>query len=344
MLNPVSSIIRQVTRKVNEPLHILCGCAHERYETGLAKTGHTFYAIRKVNQIKDWNTSYGNIPSNYILLDCTDKEFHLPNHIQFDLVLSHNKFSQFQTLYPVSRQINIPLISLEHTAAVQEWPESLIQARRNMRGDINVFITRYSINSWRWEEKDNTLIIHHMIDADLFKPNKDIIKKPYILSVVNDWKNRDYFCGFYLWARITQSLKDSSLNLPVRVVGDNSGLSQPAGSIDDLVKEYQTAQVFLNTSLVSPIPMSLLEAASCGCGIVSTATCAIPEFFTDGINAFISNDETVLRDRLKLLLSNPDLAYKLGQNARKMVLEKCSQSRFLLQWNDVFQKALNIRY
>ena len=68
MVSPTSSIIRAATRSVREPLNILTFPTHERYETLLCQTGHNFYSYR-AEGIKDWNTNYGEIPDNYILLD-----------------------------------------------------------------------------------------------------------------------------------------------------------------------------------------------------------------------------------------------------------------------------------
>ena len=46
MPNVMSSILRASTRKPDEKLNILTFPTHERYETGLAKTEHNFYAYR----------------------------------------------------------------------------------------------------------------------------------------------------------------------------------------------------------------------------------------------------------------------------------------------------------
>ena len=66
-----------------------------------------------------------------------------------------------------------------------------------------------------------------------------------------------------------------------RIRGNRANLfypaSTPAESVADLVNEYCSSKVFLNTSTVSPIPTTLLEAMSCGSAVVSTATCMIPE-------------------------------------------------------------------
>ena len=67
MTNPVASITRAATRKFSEPLNILTFPTHERYESGLAKTGHDFYAFR-AEGLKNWNEDYAKRPDNYYIL------------------------------------------------------------------------------------------------------------------------------------------------------------------------------------------------------------------------------------------------------------------------------------
>lgn len=333
-MNPISSIIRQATRQSGEKLNILTGCTHEAYESGLATSNHVFYALRKVNQIKDWNCKYRKVPSNYILLPCTEEQGYIPNYVQFDLVLSQNKFSQFQTLAPIAKQLHLPLISLEHTLPPPGYSNEQAEIFNNMRGDINVFISKFSLGRWNWDNRGDTYVIHHGVDSDLFKPDDRIKKNEVVLQVVNDFINRDWCCGYQLWQKLTQ-------NLPIKLVGDTPGLSVPASSTENLIKEYQSSQVYLNTSTVSPIPTSLLEAMACGMACISTSTCMIPEIIEDGVNGFISNDETILRTRIELLLSNSALVRKFGEKARQTIIEKFSLDRFVKEWNNVFYGVID---
>ena len=156
------------------------------------------------------------------------------------------------------------------------------------------------------------------------------------LSVVNDFVNRDYCCNYSGWKRITEGL-------PVKLVGNTPGLSKPAKDIHELASEYQEASVFLNTSTVSPVPTSLLEAMSCGCAVVSTATCMIPEIIKNGVNGYISNNEQDLRGYTKELLEDPSLAAKMGQAARETILEKFSEDKFINNWNEVFDLAYGMK-
>ena len=79
-----------------------------------------------------------------------------------------------------------------------------------------------------------------------------------------------------------------------------------------MVEEYNKCSVYLNTTTLSPIPMSLLEAMSCGCAIVSTSTCMIPEVIDNGKNGYISNDEE-LKMYVQTILKDQDPKEELGR-------------------------------
>lgn len=340
MSNQTASIISKSTRK-EKTYNILTFDTHERYQTQLAKTGHNFYAFRS-DGCKEWNQDYGKQPENYYTLPKNS----IYHGIDFDFILSQSKFGQIQASHQINQMLKLPIVSLEHTLPIPSWPDEQFSQLRQMTGDINVFISKYSVGRWGFTGEPHE-VVHHSVDTNLFKPIEvDKMKAPegtyvtlndHVLSVVNDFKSRDYCCNYSGWQRITKDLN-------TKLVGSCSeGLSKPAHSIEQLVSDYNYASVFLNTSTFSPIPTSLLEAMSCGCAVVSTATCMIPEIIEDGVNGYISNDEAVLKSQIQNLLKNPGLAKELGENARQTILEKFNEDSFVNNWNNIFNKAYGLK-
>lgn len=334
-ISPLSYIIRAATREPDEKLNILTFPTHERYESMLAKTGHNFYAYR-AEGIKDWNETYAKLPDNYHLLDPELESNQIPEYVDFDLILSQNKFGQFQKAIELSKTLHLPLVSLEHTLPMPQWGENTMQQVRGMRGDVNLFISEYSIDAWGWEDRNDTQVITHGIDTDLFCPNLKFLKEgersDEILSVVNDWINRDWCCGFGIWQEVIKGL-------PYKVVGDTPGLSEPAASTEGLVAIYQNSRIFLNTSTISPVPTALMEAMSCGCAVVSTDTCMIPEVIEHGVNGFITNDKEQMKQHLVDLLNDEDMAKEIGDNARQTIVNRYSAEKFVDKWQQILTQA-----
>ena len=325
MSNQAENIIRRANSEKPEKYNILTFPTHERYESQLAKTGHNFY-IFNAEGMKKWNDAFAPIPDNYHMFP----ENTIYQGINFDFILSQSKFGQFQLASQMNNQLRLPIVSLEHTLPIPQLysPEQLA-SMRSMSGNINVFISDFSKDAWAVPGVCE--VIHHSIDSELFKP-MNLDRKPQVLSVANDFVNRDYCLNYYGWQRVTEGLT-------TRLVGDTEGLSKPAESTEKLVEEYNESQIFFNSSTLSPVPTSLLEAMSCGCAVVSTATCMIPEVIKNGVNGFISNDEGELRGYIEQLLNDEDLRKKLGDSARQTVINDFSEKRFINEWNNIFDSA-----
>jgi glycosyltransferase involved in cell wall biosynthesis len=333
MLSPISTILHRTTRG-NRKLNILTFPTHERYQTGFADTNANFYLFQGKG-IKDWKDKYAPLPKNHFLLNGNLGDKQIPIDIQFDLILSQNKFGQFGIAQQLSRALHVPLVSLEHTLPVTGWHYSTVDYMKTLKGDVNIFISEYSRDKWGWSDED-AIVIHHGVDTELFNATNNS-RENVVLSVVNDWINRDWCCNFSGWRRITAGL-------PVKVFGDTPGLSLPTENPTQLAKEYANARIFLNTSTVSPVPTALMEAMSAGCAVVSTSNCMIPEIITDGINGFISNDENTLRARIITLMEKPELAAEMGQKARQTIIDRFSMDKFVKNWDSVLEEASHIVY
>lgn len=318
-------------------LNILTFPTHERYEENLCKTGHNFYSIRYG---KSWDEEYAPIPSNYHIID------ELPDYVDIDIILNHttcDRLLQSQAQYLQSGGDHVlgrcaaPMIRHCHVLPdLVNQPESL-QAYKKLECygiDKNSFISSYSAKVWGYEGAD---VVEHGIDTEFWSP-ADVERQEVALSVVNDWINRDWCCGFNLWESVVRFGQRDQM--PVMVLGKTPGFSKPAKDKAELREYYRRAGVFINTSLISPVPSVLMEAMSCGCPVVSTNNCMIPEIIEHGVNGFMSNDPDELREYAQILLKDKELACKMGNEARKTILERFSLERFISNWNDLFYKTI----
>lgn len=297
---------------------------HERYQSVLAKTGHNFYSFRYEN-CKKWDETYAKRPDNYYYLP----EKSLSSGIGYDFILAQSKFGQLQIAKQIQSFLKIPIIYLEHTLPTNNFSKETLDSMKSIWGDINVFITDHSAKEWK--SPTNFYVVYHATDP-AFSPKWTEAESPYILSVVNDFVNRDYCCNYSGWKRVVE-------DLPNRLVGNTPGLSKPAKDIDDLCKEYNQCAVFFNSSTESTIPTVIFEAMACGKPIVSTNTGAISKLVKHGVNGYISNNENELKEYLKKLLEDKDLRTKFGQESVKIIQSEYSQDKFINAWNYIFKTA-----
>ena len=330
-ISPVSYTTRAATLKDNEPLNILTFVTHERYEPNLCKTGHNFYAYTGEG-IRDWNTNYAPIPDNYCILDKGLGGKQIPLHLDIDLIISQNIGVHYDLAKGISQYLNIP-VNIHHTLPPPAWKKEDLQSLSSKVGVFDVYITDHNRKVWNINP-NNSKVIYHGIDSSFWKPAKKTKRGSYALSVVNDWINRDWCCGYSVW-------KEATADISTKAIGDTPGLSQPASSLEDLRDNYNSCGLFVNTSTYSPIPMSLLEAMSCGCAVVSTATCAIPEIIENGVNGFATNDILEMKEYILAILKDEKLRDSLGKEARKTILNKFSIKRFANEWNEILYKVVN---
>lgn len=327
--------IKSIMRKCDpdRKLNILTFATHERYEENLCKTGHNFYSLPIG---KTWDTDYAPVPDNYHIINT------IPDYVDFDLILTHTSCDRMFKAHQLlsgsdineGNKTGIPILRHTHVLPdVRFDVPSQVTAFQQYPRDKDSFISAYNMAQWGAADAS---FVEHGVDTEFWRDLSDGHgeRDDACLSVVNDWPNRDWCCGFNLWKQTVQGL-------PVKVFGKSPGFSEPASSRHHLREIYQSSRIFYNTSLHSPVPSVLLEAMSCGCAVVSTNNCMIPEVIQNGKNGLVSNDPQELRGFLELLLKDHDLAKELGDNARKTIKERYSLERFVNSWNALLHSTVN---
>lgn len=318
MLNQIIKFKKPLNRKLNI---LVFGITHERYEQQLCLTGHDFLVIEME---KKWNKKYGKIPENYFITD------YIPTHFIPDLILIHVSDHRINHAHGIANKLNLPIIRHTHTLPQCQEEKSAFNPND---AHINTFISDYSMREWGV----NGRVINHGLDTNFWAPTNNE-KNGSVLSVVNFWASRDWACGWSIY----QEIKNMLPEVKFRVLGDNPGLSSPSQSLEHLREELSSCSIFLNTSLHSPIPMSVLEAMSCGCAVVSTDTCMIPEIIKDGKNGLLAKNAKNLASDIEALLQNPQKVVELGNNARETIINDFNIDNFVNNWNNVFYEVIKI--
>lgn len=328
-MNPTRNIIVNFS-DLNRRLKVVTAHTHERQQSLMQNINVDFYAISKPGLTKPWCHHYNPFPKNYTDLGEINN---LPIWLDIDCCLSQNKFAHFELLSNISRRLQVPLLTLEHCWPMPNWSPEQLKQLNSLRGYRNVFIAESQIAAWNVIPDETTRVIRHALDSHLFSPgNNERVNQ--ILCVVNDYKNRGSILGFQDYLEITNGL-------PVRRIGDTPGFSKSAKDVNDLVNEYRTSTIFINTSIFSPIPMSLLEAMSCSCACLSYSACEVPYYIQDGFNGLLYNDIKEAKEKVRLLLNDSYLREILGSNARQTIIEKCNLERFTREWNEVFNEVIS---
>lgn len=313
----------------NRPLTILMTSTHPMTDINLCKTGHTIYNLDIQQFPIKWQREH-SVPENMKIIKSINELPHRP-----DVILSQNIVDQFNTWVNLQFMFDCPIISFEHTLPTEGWLQQGIPERivEDLRGVTRVFITEFSKNEWKCKDATNSHVIYHMVDTEKYNGWEGGNGRSMLL--VNQFTGREWAVG-----NVDKLLTiDAANGHLIDLYGHNAGYNSRPLSNYEVVQKLKEYDVFINTSLRSPIPASLLEAAAVGIPILSTKTCAIPDFFKDGENIMFFETFEECVEKNKELLSNKKLRKQLGAAAREVVLASFNKDRYVADWNKVITEA-----
>lgn len=297
-------------------LNILTFQTHESYQYELAKTGHNFFHLSSDERPDGWNESVRPKPKNVNFIN--ESEVNLKD---FDILLTQ---SQGQNL-KFRGNNTIKKINLEHTYPMTD------DLKIDVDANIKVYISESSKKGW----KDSSgYVINHGIDISEWPECN--YKNNQVISTVNHFKQRDWACGYTMFEAAT-------VGIPNTIYGsmnDEIG-GYPTSSFEDMKKIKSENLIYLNTTLRSPIPFSLLEAMASGMIVVSTPTCEIPRYIRNGHNGILCKDSKSFNVILNDILKNKNKYIKLGKQARFDIKNLASINLFINKWNFIFKKVLS---
>jgi len=113
-------------------------------------------------------------------------------------------------------------------------------------------------------------------------------------------------------------------------------------SASDLADLYESANVFCLPSYCEALPMALLEAMSYGLAVVATPVGAIPELVKPQHTGFLVTPGQVheLAQILERLITDSELASRLGQNAQREVAQAYSPQTVTRRLAQIYDSVL----
>jgi len=106
-----------------------------------------------------------------------------------------------------------------------------------------------------------------------------------------------------------------------------------------------SADLYLNASLIDNMPMSILEAFACGLPVVSSDAGGIPHIIEHGRNGLLApagDAEALAREAMRVF-ADPALGASLASEARSDCVELYGARRALAAWEGLYEEALRSR-
>lgn len=126
-------------------------------------------------------------------------------------------------------------------------------------------------------------------------------------------------------------IKDIARDLPVEFLGWQGHSALPA--------LYQQADILVLPSHSEALGRSVMEAMACGLPVVASRVGGIVDLVEDGQTGFLvpPGDSKALKEKISLLVANPDLRTQMGTRARSRIEEimRMAESANEFLWHEV---------
>lgn len=265
---------------------------------------------------------------------------------------------------------SIPTVVMYHTGTMvkgERWIDGLIYLYEKVFLSLMLRKSKLLIASSDYVKfgilKDyiaETTTLPTAVDNEKFVPNASLKRsEPSLLFVASLMRGESYK-GLNVLLEALAKVKQQIPDIHLTVVGDGDMRAEyesraralgVAANVeflgklmgDDLVREYQKADIFVLPSANDSHPAVILEAMSCGLPVISTAVGSIPQVIGGAMpTGLVVNPITArgFAEAIVRLIENPEEYYALAENTLPLVEKEMAWNSRIVEYNAVLEKAI----
>jgi glycosyltransferase involved in cell wall biosynthesis len=255
----------------------------------------------------------------------------------------------------LKKRFNLPYIITSHGSDVLGYNNRfkliypfLVKKWKNILDNANKIISPSNflkteiLNVYSDFDSNKIRVISNGIDINKFVPQK---KKKYIFSSGRLLVNK----GFQYLIR---AVSEKDIGYEVHIAGDGPMMEQLKnlakksktkivfhGWLDNNGEEYKNllerSAIYVLASEKENASVSLLEAMSAGCAVITTNISGCPETVGDSGLIFEAKNHIQLKEEIDYLISNESIINNLGEKSRQRVLN-------YFNWDNVIKEYLKV--
>lgn len=235
----------------------------------------------------------------------------------------------------------------------QSWKKRIVEIEfKRLRAYESKIFERFG-KKFIISEQDQGYILHpsrkeivvlpNGVDIEHYRPEPSA-KTIDLLFTGNMQYEPNVNCVLYLVKQVFPMLRDEFPHIQLVAAGKNpshqlrnlkSGNLQLTGWIDDLRKYYRTARLFVAPMQIGiGMQNKILEAMAMGLPVITSTLANNAIGAKHGKEIWIADSPEKVAEAISYLLNNTELALRLGQNARELMVRKYSwayQNEVLLE-------------
>ncbi|WP_280156241.1 glycosyltransferase family 4 protein [Piscinibacter sp. XHJ-5] len=310
-------------------LRVLTWHVHGNYLYYLTQVPHDFYLVTDAERSTHHTGRSGRLPWGDNVHEAPVERI---AQMEFDVVLFQSREAydseQYRILSPA--QMCLPRIYLEHDPP-QEHPTNT----RHWVDDpqvLLVHVTHFNALMWDSGSTPTRVIEHGVLPLAEARWRGELETG---LVVVNNLDRRGRRLGADVYEQVRRQV-------PLTLAG--MGAERIAGGIGEVAQDALPAlmashRFFFHPIRYTSLGLSVIEAMMVGMPIVGLATTELPTVIVDGDSGFVDTRVDRLIDAMQRLLRDPAEARRVGDNARRVALERFNIRRFAADWSDALRSV-----
>ncbi len=206
--------------------------------------------------------------------------------------------------------------------------------------------------------REHIRVIHDGVETDVFRPLPGVEREPNRILFVGNSEDRNKGVYYLLHAlRLLRGQVPFHLRL-IHHPGSKGAerLVQELGlqgrvsfledlSRDDLVRQYNRAQLFVSPSLYEGFGLPAAEAMACGTPVVATSAGALTEIVADGMTGIRvpPGDAEGLATAIRSLLGDSERCRAMGEAGVRHIRQRFSWERTAEETLALYEEVLGVR-
>jgi len=237
---------------------------------------------------------------------------------------------------------DVPIITINHMTPFSDKYDSpfVVEFIKKMTEGTTMICNAYEARKqWGWGK-----VITHGLHAEEWL---DLPKEPRCVTVLSP-AGMDKAYRRIFGSTVQRMLYE--MGVPFTWVGIKGVGGRTMSNFDEYREFLGRSLVFFFPAWQSPRPRSRTEAMFSGCCVVTTPYQDADTFIKDGVNGFLTsrmqmtdprvmdNPEATAKLIKRLVIDEPDLALRVGQEGKKTANELFGFDKFVLQWENLLKE------
>jgi len=206
--------------------------------------------------------------------------------------------------------------------------------------------------------REHIRVIYDGVETEVFRPLAGVPAEPHRVLFVGNSQDRNKGILYLLRAlRLLRGEVAFHLTVVHRPASHRAPrLAQELGlhgrvtflealSTEELVEQYNRAQLLVSPSLYEGFGLPAAEALACGTPVVATTAGALPDIVEDGVSGLLVPPGEVdpLAEAIRALLENPERCRAMGEAGARRIRERFSWRRTAEETLALYQEVLEGR-